>query len=1354
MKKRLLAVLLSFAMVFSMLPTAVYAEDIDTAKTQSDSQEEAPDKIVVGTENGETDQEDPLKLLQDRVWALPDVEEFEAAEEDQQNAIYLEAQAIAEEYEQLSAEDQERLDVTRLMELFDYFNSLVEELNGSNCRTAVELYANTPASGSGWSWEGTTLTLNGANLVFDKQKKECSGIRINCDATIVVIGKNSITINSRCDDDILGIINMNGHSLTIKGSAQDGYNGVLNLSTGDSYADNHVIYGATRLTVQNLGCLTITAGKSADKSSYGVKYEQGGGNTPVSVINSCIVVTAKEADAYANAFYRGNVELTNSSGQFASDGSKSNKKVIRDNGNIYVDGKNAGNPSRSYATTSTGHITYHYQDSNGNWQTETQDITYPSSGIIPTVNYTPADRTGYTFAGWNTAENGTGTSYTNGDTTMNLLTQTDNTLHLYAEWNHAHIWQYEANGDTITATCAGGGDCPYKDSWPITVLAAEDAEYSGSVYNKAQIANDEISGVTGAAASGITYVGRDGTEYTESANAPTSAGKYTAKVSVSGVTAVKDFEITKAPSDANVTFAEGLVYNGKNQYLVERATTVGGTLMYRLSDAEEWQAGLVMLSKKDAGDYTIQYYVKGDANHNDSEVKNATVTIQQKELTVSGITIQDKAYDGNTDAKVASDCTPAVDGLVGNDTVTLKVTAVFDTKDAGEDKTVSLTYELEDSTGNYKLADTGHQTTATASITPKEITVSITPNGGVYGGTIVPASAVLTGVVDGETVDVTLTYTGTANDGTVYQSTEAPAKAGTYTVTATIADANYTLKTPNTAEFTVNRADPGLSISAVPDKNYGDDSFQLEVTQNGDGALTYESDDTDVLTVDENGQVTIKKAGTATIRVSVAETANYKEDTKTVEVTVNKVSGSLEVTALSYVKTYGDAPFRITATSTTGTVTYSSSNEDVATVAADGTVTIHNKGMATITVSVPEDENYIAVSKTISVTVMPKAITVRAKDASKIYGDVDPELTYEVLNDGLVGDDTLKDIKVEREPGEDVKDSGYVIDVYYNGTLIQSILNSVFGSDPNGNYNITFETGVFTINPKSITVKAKDASKVYGDADPELTYEVLNNSLVGKDTLKDIKVERETGEDVKASGYAISVSGSDVNANYSITYVPGVFTINPKSITVKAKDASKVYGDADPELTYEVLNNSLVGKDTLKDIKVERETGEDVKAGGYAISVSGSDANANYDITFEAGVFTINPRDISKADVTLGDALTENGKKQTQTVVKVVADGIEVPADAYTLEGNTAKEAGTYTLKIVAKEGGNFTGVRECSYTVAKENEKPVNPPNVPQTGDNSQAPLWITLMLVSICGMAGVLLVFKKSRNKGKNIK
>ncbi len=252
---------------------------------------------------------------------------------------------------------------------------------------------------------------------------------------------------------------------------------------------------------------------------------------------------------------------------------------------------------------------------------------------------------------------------------------------------------------------------------------------------------------------------------------------------------------------------------------------------------------------------------------------------------------------------------------------------------------------------------------------------------------------------------------------------------------------------------------------------------------------------------------------------------------------MKKVSGHLKVTTLSYSKTYGDAPFQIVdAISTTGTISYKSSNKDVVTVSKDGTVTIHNKGLATITVSVPEGDNHTPVSKKINITVEPKAITVKAKDASKIYGDSDPELTYEVLNDGLVGNDTLKGIKVEREKGEDVKPGGYTIFVDDESSIVQSIRN---------------------------------------------------------------------------------LFGANQNENYRITYKPGVFTINPK--------------------------------------------------------------------------------DISDAKVTLGDSLTYNGKEQTQTIAKVEVDGIEVPADAYMVTGNIAKNAGTYTLTIIAKEGGNFTGTREVS---------------------------------------------------------
>ena len=105
-----------------------------------------------------------------------------------------------------------------------------------------------------------------------------------------------------------------------------------------------------------------------------------------------------------------------------------------------------------------------------------------------------------------------------------------------------------------------------------------------------------------------------------------------------------------------------------------------------------------------------------------------------------------------------------------------------------------------ESYGGKYTTNTG---TATVTVNPKAVTVSITPNGGTYGS-VTAAAAVLSGVVDGETVPVTLTYTGTANDGTKYTGTTPPAKAGTYTVTATTTNPNYTLDPDtNTAEFAI-----------------------------------------------------------------------------------------------------------------------------------------------------------------------------------------------------------------------------------------------------------------------------------------------------------------------------------------------------------------------------------------------------------------------------------------------------------------------------------------------------------------------------------------------------------------------
>lgn len=69
---------------------------------------------------------------------------------------------------------------------------------------------------------------------------------------------------------------------------------------------------------------------------------------------------------------------------------------------------------------------------------------------------------------------------------------------------------------------------------------------------------------------------------------------------------------------------------------------------------------------------------------------------------------------------------------------------------------------------------------------------------------------------------------------------------------------------------------------------YGDKDAKITASTNGDGALSYTvTSGTDVIDVDSNGNLTIKKVGTATVTITAAATANYKEATKDVTVTVN-----------------------------------------------------------------------------------------------------------------------------------------------------------------------------------------------------------------------------------------------------------------------------------------------------------------------------------------------------------------------------------------------------------------------------------------------------------------------------------
>ena len=90
------------------------------------------------------------------------------------------------------------------------------------------------------------------------------------------------------------------------------------------------------------------------------------------------------------------------------------------------------------------------------------------------------------------------------------------------------------------------------------------------------------------------------------------------------------------------------------------------------------------------------------------------------------------------------------------------------------------------------------------------------------------------------------------------------------------------------------------------EKTYGDDSFPLTgVTVVGDGVLKYESSDEKVLTVDEQGQVTIKGPGSADVSITMAGGTNYLGTTTPVKETINIHKGTLALTLTAVNRTTG-----------------------------------------------------------------------------------------------------------------------------------------------------------------------------------------------------------------------------------------------------------------------------------------------------------------------------------------------------------------------------------------------------------------------------------------------------------------
>ena len=730
-------------------------------------------------------------------------------------------------------------------------------------------------------------------------------------------------------------------------------------------------------------------------------------------------------------------------------------------------------------------------------------------------------------------------------------------------------------------------------------------------------------------------------------------------------------------------------------------------------------AGMVVKATYDDGstdnnftDYTVSYANNGSYLKNgDTAVtvkagdQTATVsglTVDQKELSISGLQATNRAYNGATTVAITGG---ELTGVVDSETVSVAMptTGTVSSKDVENSKTVTVTKpELTGAdAGNYTLANISG---VTVNITPAPYTYNYgkTTDTATVGTALPTSRTVSANGVNSETVSGTLSwYTDSActtsasgnftetGNKTLYWKFTPDTSATNYVSEAQTGSVVYTVNALPTQDVTF--ADTNAAIT----KTYGDADFTNAATNrttNG-GAISYASSNSNVAVVNNAGQVTIKGAGTTTITATAAEVpAQYAKTEVSYTLTVNKKTVGLTWTGAE-TRDYTGQLSNVTATAT-GLVSGDAVNVTV--VGGRG----QDAGTYTATATALTGEragNYILPNeKTQSYTINKATLEVRSVILKeKTYnGNTDAEVervsfTRGSGSIGSGGNQPLYTATAQYDTADASNNAPATVQV----TLVP-------GGRLDKNYNLTngenFKTtGKINKAQTTLTVAAKDAvytGVAYAeknltktsnlDTAPTYTYYTDNNGAKG--------TALETAP-VNAGTYWVEGSFAETTNYSAVTSEAVKFQITKAPLTIKANDKTITYGEAatNDGVTYNGLVNSEVGATGLTyDYNYEQYG----NVGEYTITPKGAVA-ANYDITYRPGKLTVGQKEVTLTWEPIGEnpvLYYDGNAKDVRATVNGTVNGDVITA---TVVGGKEAAIGQYTAKVTALTGdkaGNY----------------------------------------------------------------
>ena len=411
-----------------------------------------------------------------------------------------------------------------------------------------------------------------------------------------------------------------------------------------------------------------------------------------------------------------------------------------------------------------------------------------------------------------------------------------------------------------------------------------------------------------------------------------------------------------------------------------------------------------------------------------------------------------------------------------------------------------------------------------------------------------------------------------------------------------------------------------------------------------------------------------------------------------------------ELTGKDAEKEYDSKPLSggATASVTKGTtITYST---DGGKTWSEELPSITNVGTLNVTAKA-ENKNYKDVTVEYKLKVTRKAVTVKADNKSKVFGEKDPELTAKV--EGTLGKDTVE-YTLSRKAGEDV--GTYPI--------------TASGKAEQGNYKVTYVAGTLTITSQSIDpgtdpenpnpdyTGAKVNSpkdEVYDGKEHKWIPTVTDKADKKLEAGKDYTVEYSTKNFKDVGTIDVTITGI---GNYSGT-VKRSYKVTPKEYTVTTDSATKIYSGT--ALTAGGKVEGIVSGETVEFTTTGSQTEVGTSKNTYELVWKSAKAT-NYTLAKESiGKLTVKAKSIvpddkdtpesDKTGITVSEPSDSKYDGKEHKEVLTVTDtktGKELVAGTDYSVTYSSDLVNAGTVKVTVAGLGNYSGSFTKTYKITK----------------------------------------------------